>query len=104
VILIEVFIARLPALLDLMAFECFHRSSFDYSEEFPVELYSYNRRVQRIGHPPGCSSPKSHPVEKLNRSRDVLTVRSRLNRSIHASWKVMKINVGVILARDNPDA
>ena len=43
--------------------------------------------------PPGedrCASPKLHPVEKLNRCLDILTVKSRLDRPNRASWKAMK--------------
>ena len=46
-----------------------------------------------------CTSPKYHPAEKLNRSPDVLTVKSSLVRPIGASWKAMKIKADVILAR-----
>jgi hypothetical protein len=53
--------------------------------------------------PPGedrCASPKLHPVEKLNRCLDILTVKSRLDRPNRASWKAMKTQADGILARD----
>src|SRR5664279_2085816 len=48
----------------------------------------------------GCASPKLHPVEKLNRCLDILTVKSRLDRPNRASWKAMKTQADGILARD----
>jgi hypothetical protein len=47
----------------------------------------------------GCASPKLHPVEKLNRRLDILTVKSRLDRPNRASWKAMKTQADGILAR-----
>jgi hypothetical protein len=49
----------------------------------------------------GCASPKLHPVEKLNRRLDILTVKSRLDRPNRASWKAMKTQADGILARDS---
>ena len=46
-----------------------------------------------------CASPKLHPVEKLNRRLDILTVKSRLDRPNRASWKAMKTSADGILAR-----
>ena len=45
-----------------------------------------------------CASPKLHPAKKLNRSLDILTVKSRLGRPTRASWKAMKIQADGILA------
>jgi hypothetical protein len=47
----------------------------------------------------GCTSPKLHPAEKLNRRLDILTVKSRLDRPTRASWKAMKTQAAGILAR-----
>ena len=49
--------------------------------------------------PGSCASPKLHPVEKLNRRLDILTVKSRLDRPNRASWKAMKTQADGILAR-----
>jgi hypothetical protein len=45
-----------------------------------------------------CASPKLHPAEKLNKSLDILTVKSRLDRPTRARWKAMKIQADGILA------
>ena len=44
---------------------------------------------------------KTPSGQKLNRSIDILTVKSYLDRSTRARWKAMKIQADGILARDN---